>query len=122
MLYPLLVLMSSLSVSTDSLPSYFTPHEQRSSISKIQEAKIFCRNNAYDTSVCFLIDLSVHNGRKRFFVFDMQKKKVLSSGLVTHGSCNTRYLSQVQYSNKAGCGCSSYGKYKVGGFYKGSFG
>ncbi|MES2329457.1 MAG: murein L,D-transpeptidase catalytic domain family protein [Bacteroidota bacterium] len=122
MFYSLLLLAGSLTPSTDSLPAYFPPFEQKASINKIQEAKIFCRNNAYDTSVCFLIDLSVHNGRKRFFVFDMQKKKVLRSGLVTHGSCNTRYLSQVQYSNKPGCGCSSYGKYKVGGLYKGSFG
>ncbi|MEO8172503.1 MAG: murein L,D-transpeptidase catalytic domain-containing protein [Sediminibacterium sp.] len=122
MLYSLLLLASSLSISTDSLPDHPPALETRSSLNKIKEAKIFCRNNAYDITVCFLIDLSVHNGRKRFFVFDLQKQKVLNSGLVTHGSCNTRYLSQVQYSNKPGCGCSSYGKYRVGGLYKGIFG
>ncbi len=120
MLYSLLLLMNSLHTSPDSIP--IIPPEQRTSISKIKEAKIFCRNNAYDTTVCFLLDLSIHNGRKRFFVYDMQKQTVLKSGLVTHGGCNTRYLSQVQYSNKPGCGCSSYGKYRVGSLYKGIFG
>jgi hypothetical protein len=52
----------------------------------------------------------------------MQKQTVVKSGLVTHGDCNTRYLSQVEYSNKPGCGCSSYGKYRVGGLYRGIFG
>ena len=94
----------------------------QSLISKIAEAKIFCRNKRYDTSLCFLLDLSLHNGRKRFFICNMQNNRITNSGLVTHGSCNARYLSQVQYSNTKGCGCSSYGKYRVGSLYKGKFG
>ncbi len=89
---------------------------------KMQEAKQFCRANGYDTTTCFLLDLSIHNGRKRFFVCDMQRNSVINSGLVTHGHCRTRYLSNVLYSNKPGCGCSSAGKYRVGNFYKGRFG
>jgi hypothetical protein len=122
MLYSLLLLIGSFSISADSLVAPVTAPDQRSSVNKIKEAKIFCRKNGYDTTVCFLLDLSLHNGRKRFFVYDMQKQTVVSSGLVTHGDCNTRYLSQVQYSNKPGCGCSSYGRYRVGGLYKGIFG
>lgn len=122
MLYPLLLLINSFTVSAHSLSSDLPPPEQKLSFSKLKEAKVFCRSNAYDTTVCFLLDLSIHNGRKRFFVYDMQKQTVLKSGLVTHGDCNTRYLSQVKYSNKPGCGCSSYGKYRVGGLYQGIFG
>lgn len=91
-------------------------------ISKMAEAKIFCRNKGYDTSVSFLLDLTLPNGRKRFFICDIKNNKIINSGLVTHGSCNSRYLSQVQYSNTQGCGCSSYGKYKVDSLYKGKFG
>lgn len=120
MLFSLLLLMSSFHTSPDSVS--ITPPEQRVSLNKIKEAKIFCRKNGYDTTVCFLLDLSIHNGRKRFFVYDMQKQTALLSGLVTHGDCNTRYLSQVRYSNKPGCGCSSFGKYRVGGLYQGIFG
>jgi hypothetical protein len=122
MTLPLFILASWLSISNDSLPPVTSSINTRLFTPAIQEAKIFCRTRSYDTTVCFLLDLSLHNGRKRFFVFDMQHNKTITSGLVTHGGCNTRYLSQVQYSNKPGCGCSSYGKYKVGGFYRGIFG
>ncbi|MES2003172.1 MAG: murein L,D-transpeptidase catalytic domain family protein [Bacteroidota bacterium] len=89
---------------------------------KMFEAKQFCRTNGYDTTTCFLLDLSIHNGRKRFFVCDIQRSQIMNSGLVTHGHCGTPYLSNVLYSNQPGCGCSSAGKYKVGNFYKGRFG
>lgn len=117
------VLLSiSLSLSSNKLPVDSSFITVRSIPNKIQEAKIFCKKCGYDTSICFLLDLSIHNGRKRFFVCDMKIGKITTSGLVTHGSCNTRYLTQVRYSNQPGCGCSSYGKYKVGSFYKGVFG
>ncbi len=121
MLFYLLLSITSLTASSDSLPadrSFITPR----SIHKLQEAKVFCRKKGYDTTVCFLLDLSIHNGRKRFFVCDLKTEKIIVGGLVTHGNCNTRYLTQVLYSNQPGCGCSSYGKYKVGNFYKGIFG
>ncbi|MEO7530434.1 MAG: murein L,D-transpeptidase catalytic domain-containing protein [Sediminibacterium sp.] len=122
MLYPLLWLLSCFTAGNDSLPAYYSLPEEKIVKKIVPEARSFCKKNAYDTTVCFLIDLSIHNGRKRFFTCDLLNNKIINSGLVTHGSCNTRYLSQVQYSNKAGCGCSSYGKYKVGSFYKGAFG
>jgi hypothetical protein len=123
MLFPFVFLMSRLIPHNDSLPAATIPlFEEKTVYAKAATAKFFCKRNGYDTTVCFLLDLSLHNGRKRFFVFDMEKNKVVASGLVTHGSCYTRYLSQAVYSNKPGCGCSSYGKYKVGEFYKGAFG
>jgi len=72
--------------------------------------------------ICFLIDLNIHNGKKRFFVYDIQKDSILHAGLVTHGDCKERYLSDVRYSNQPGSQCSSVGKYKVGVQYKGIFG
>ena len=122
MLYPLLILAGLLTASTDSSQVNKTNTANNTITQKIAEAKIFCQQKGYDTTVCFLLDLSIHNGRKRFFVCDMRQTAILKAGLVTHGSCNTRYLSNVLYSNKPGCGCSSAGKYRVGGFYKGDFG
>jgi hypothetical protein len=122
MLYSLLFTLSYLTGFSDSIPPGITFNAPASVNYKIQETKTFCRKNGYDTSISFLLDLSLHNGRKRFFVCDLRTGKTLTSGLVTHGGCNTRYLSQVQYSNKPGGGCSSYGKYKVGGLYQGIFG
>ena len=115
MRYPLLLLLILMATSPYAAsPLHVNP--------TIAEAKKFCKKNGYDTSVVFLLDLSIHNGRKRFFVCDLRTGAVLTSGLVTHGSCNTRYLASVVFANDAGCGCSSSGKYKVGAFYKGRFG
>jgi L,D-transpeptidase catalytic domain len=119
MLYSLIITAGMMGSFTDS--SISKPSNNFLN-GKIIEAKIYCKQKGYDTTVCFLLDLSIHNGRKRFFVCDMTRNTITKSGLVTHGSCNTRYLSEVAYSNKPGCGCSSEGKYRIGGLYKGIFG
>lgn len=82
----------------------------------------FTRQQKMNPQICFLLDLQIHNGKKRFFVYDSQKDSILHVGLVTHGDCREQYLSEVRYSNKAGSQCSSVGRYKVGVRYKGIFG
>jgi hypothetical protein len=78
--------------------------------------------NGYSTEYCFLVDMSIPGGRKRFFVYDLAKGSVVYSGLVAHGSCNQTFLSRPRFSNTLSCGCSSLGKYKVGEFYRGQYG
>lgn len=82
----------------------------------------YARQHGYNTSTCFLIDMSIESGRNRFFVFDLQKDSILDAGLVAHGSCNKNWLSEREYGNAVGCGCTSLGKYKIGNSYKGKFG
>jgi hypothetical protein len=78
--------------------------------------------NKYSTSYCFLIDLEMPSGKNRFFIYDLKNNKIISSGLVAHGSCNTYFLDKVWFSNLPGCGCSSSGLYKIGNKYMGKFG
>ena len=78
--------------------------------------------NGYSTEYCFLVDMSMPSGRKRFFVYNLAKGSVVYSGLVAHGSCNQTFLSRPKFSNAPKCGCSSLGKYKVGEFYRGQYG
>jgi len=89
---------------------------------RLEEAKRFCKTNKMDTTLCFMLDLSIHNGRKRFFVYNLTNGSLLTSGLVAHGACGNQYRANVLYGNKEGCGCSSLGKYRVGNFYRGNFG
>ncbi len=35
---------------------------------KAQAAKAYCSKNGYNTNYCFLVDFSLHSGRRRFFV------------------------------------------------------
>jgi L,D-transpeptidase catalytic domain len=93
---------------------------------KLQEkaaaAAVFAQQKGYNSSVCFLIDMSVPSGQNRFFVYNLQKDSVLQSGLVTHGRCNQNWLEGRKYGNTVGCGCTSLGKYKIGYAYNGRFG
>lgn len=86
------------------------------------QIKQYVLQKKMDTRICFLLDLTIHNGKKRFFVYDIEKDSILHAGLVTHGDCRERYLSDVRYSNQPGSQCSSAGRYKVGVQYKGIFG
>ena len=53
---------------------------------KAQAGKAYCDKNGYNTNYCFLVDFSIHSGKRRFFVWDF----------------------------KGDSYCSSLGKYKVG--------
>jgi len=89
---------------------------------RLDDVEAFAEQNGYSTDYCFLIDFSIKSGKKRFFVYDLQTGEILRSGLVAHGSCYTQFLSQAKFSNATNCGCSSSGRYKVGGSYKGEWG
>ena len=86
------------------------------------KAELYTAEKGFNTSLCFLLDMSLPSGQNRFFVYDLKNDKVLYTGLVAHGSCNTTFLDKAQFSNQPGCGCSAKGKYKVGYKYTGRFG
>jgi len=82
----------------------------------------YAEDNGYSTDYIFLIDMRIASGKNRFFVYSTKGDSIELSGLVAHGSCNTHHLEEPVFSNKPNCGCSSVGKYKVGGAYQGEFG
>lgn len=82
----------------------------------------YAKEHGYNTSTCFLVDMSVESGRNRFFVYNLKNDSVMDAGLVAHGRCNTDFLKGRQYGNTVGCGCTSLGKYKIGNPYNGKFG
>jgi hypothetical protein len=90
--------------------------------SQAANLKRYAREKRLSTEYCFLIDMSLPSGRKRFFVYDFLKDTIINSGLVAHGSCNTAFLEAAEFSNTVGAGCSSLGRYKVGYAYNGNFG
>ena len=90
--------------------------------SRATQARQYSARNGYNTSTCFLIDMSIASGKDRFFIYNLDKDSIISTGLVTHGRCNEDWLEGRRYGNEVGCGCTSLGKYKVGNPYKGKFG
>jgi hypothetical protein len=84
-----------------------------------QEALKFCKENDFNQNYYFLIDMSIHSGKNRFFIHDFNKDSIVSSKLVTHGSCdkfedNETKWEKAKFSNKSESHCSSKGKYKIG--------
>lgn len=96
---------------------------KRSGLSgRAESIKDYAAANGYSTKYSFLIDMSLPGGKKRFYVYDLENGSLAYSGLVAHGSCNEGYISHPRFSNASESGCSSLGKYKVGGFYHGKYG
>ena len=84
-----------------------------------KEAKEFCNENKYNEDYYFLVDLSIHSGNNRFFIYDFKTKKVLDRNLVTHGSCdqfeeNPDKWKKVKFDHRIDSHCSMKGKYKIG--------
>src|SRR5262245_22187187 len=59
---------------------------------KATEVKTFVEKNNFNNNICFLVDMSLPSGENRFFVYDLTKDTIQKAGLVTHGSCNQRWL------------------------------
>ncbi len=81
---------------------------------KAQAAKAYCSKNGYNTNYCFLVDFSLHSGRRRFFVWDMKGDSIKYASLCAHGYGKNSTVSKPVSSNVEGSYCSSLGKYKVG--------
>ncbi|MEO7047643.1 MAG: murein L,D-transpeptidase catalytic domain-containing protein [Ferruginibacter sp.] len=89
---------------------------------KTSSIKKFIAGNNYNSKICFLIDMKIASGKKRFFVYDLRKDSVLLAGLVAHGSCDNGFQPEADFSNKINSGCSCTGKFGVGQSYTGKFG
>ncbi len=89
---------------------------------KLAAAKVFIAQNNLSTQYCFLIDMALPSNKKRMYVYQLSNDSIVTKGLVAHGSCNTSFLKEATFSNTPECGCSAFGKYKIGYKYNGQFG
>ena len=94
-------------------------HKSLKSYSK--ELALYASVNGYNTHYCFLIDMKIPSGKKRFFVYNLKCDSIAIAGMVTHGSGST-YSAAIVFSNEPGSNCSSTGKYKISQSYNGKFG
>lgn len=83
-----------------------------------QEAKEYCKKNNLNQNVFILIDLGVHSGLKRFFIYDFKINVVRDSCMVSHGCGDapwgqTSSKQNAPISNVPDSHCSSIGKYLI---------
>ncbi|WP_145857012.1 murein L,D-transpeptidase catalytic domain-containing protein [Pedobacter suwonensis] len=93
----------------------FKPVANKISEDRINEALTFCQKNDMDTSTAIMIDMSIHSGKNRIFVYDFKQKKITIEGLCAHGVGGGSTPIKPVFSNKEGSYCTSLGKYKVKG-------
>lgn len=87
---------------------------------KAEEALQFCKSKKFNTDFCILIDMSLHSGVKRFFVWNFKTNTVSKQYLVGHGCGSNQWSSDEskdspKFSNEDGSHLSSLGKYKLEG-------
>ena len=87
--------------------------------SKNEEALKYCKDNGFNQDFYFLIDMSIHPGKNRFFVYDFKDTKISDKNLVTHGSCdkfeeNPEQWEKAKFDNRTDSHCSMKGKFKIG--------
>lgn len=117
MLFKIVVYVVLLSMSSSFAPE--TVEEKADYASVHSQAKAFCKKEKFNEDYYFLIDLSLHSGKNRFFVYDFKTGKVVNEKLVTHGSCdalepNDTKWQKAKMGNANNSHCSSKGKYKIG--------
>jgi hypothetical protein len=89
---------------------------------KADDIVLYANDHAYSSEYCFMVDMKIESGKKRFFVYNLKKDSVELSGLVTHGGGKNNSGNGIQFSNAPNSLCTSLGKYKIGNAYTGKFG
>ena len=106
--------------STIFLLSQHTRQQEESNTrteGKAKEALSFCQTNGYNTDFCILIDMKIHSGKYRMFVYNFNNQKVERKALCAHGCGKGNKKStgaQPIFSNEDGSLLTSLGKYKIG--------
>lgn len=84
---------------------------------KAEEALAYARNNGMNTDFCILIDMSIHSGKYRMFVYDFKEQKIIRKALCSHGigrGDRKSTASRPLFSNEDGSWLTSLGKYRLG--------
>ncbi|KQT18214.1 hypothetical protein ASG31_05655 [Chryseobacterium sp. Leaf404] len=90
---------------------------------KITELKSFIKDRNYNQDLAVFINFKIKSGKYRYFVYDLQKDKILQSAIVSHGSgSNSRVYGDLKFSNTENSYQSSLGKYEIKESYSGKFG
>jgi L,D-transpeptidase catalytic domain len=88
---------------------------------KAGDMALYAKQNHFNNQYCFMVDMKIESGKKRFFVYNLKKDSIELSGLVTHGGGKTT-AAAIQFSNTPNSLCTSLGRYKIGNSYTGKFG
>lgn len=87
-----------------------------------EKIKPYLKANDYCQDFCFLINMKLPSGKKRFLIYDLKNDSIIDAGLVTHGGGSETGTDKLKFSNVPNSSATSLGKYKIGNEYNGKFG
>lgn len=116
----------STTPSTTS-PTYAVPNfemitEMRRVKNTQLQLKTYASNNKCNQDYAFVIDMRIPSYKKRFFIYNLKRDSLVASSFVAHGTGSETFRGELIFSNVPDSRCSSLGKYKIGGSYKGMYG
>jgi hypothetical protein len=91
---------------------------------RTSEMHRFLAGGEFADDYCFMVDMSIPSGKKRFFVLNLKNDSVELASLVSHGSGSYKPNCQdvLTFSNAPNSNATSVGKYKIGVSYYGTYG
>jgi len=89
---------------------------------QIDSVKTRAIKGNFNSEMAVFVNFGKFSGQDRFYLVDLESKKVILSGLCCHGGGYGFDQEEVVFSNEAGSHCSSEGFYKIGYPYTGIFG
>lgn len=111
----LLSLLGISSITNTALPSEKTETDPLKTFQdRVAGAYRYCQTNKMNTSFCILVDMSIHSGKNRLFVYNFKENKITIAGMCAHGAGGGSGPNRAVYSNKINSNCTSLGKYKLG--------
>jgi hypothetical protein len=105
-----------------AIPAYEINTEMRRVKNTQLQLKEYALKNKCNVDYAFVIDMRIPSSKKRFFVYNLKKDSLITSGFVAHGTGSETFKGALVFSNVPDSRCSSLGKYKIGGSYKGMYG
>lgn len=110
----IILLLLGFIISGSSESAKYPLNDNAKFESKVKEAFKYSKTHRMNTSYCIMIDMSIHSGKNRLFVYDFKKKEVIIKGICAHGNGGGSTAYKPVYSNKVGSNCTSLGKYRLG--------
>lgn len=82
------------------------------------------QKSLYNQEYCILVDMSVHSGINRLFVYNLKTDSIEMSSLVSHGIGSNPKTpdGELRFSNEPSSLQTSLGRYKIGASYHGQYG
>ena len=115
LLFPIVILIFE-NTSLSEKPSI---NKSLSQTEKAKEALEYCKNKGFNTDFCILVDMGIHSGKDRLFIWDFNSSSIAQSGLCSHGCGDSPHSGDETkttpiFSNIPDSHLSSLGKYKIG--------